>query len=206
MAGPISSLLLKTHKKETEPPKEAEGPTKPEPPRESTSRAMKPSLPTDQPAYESKQEPTADEAPQGEAEKSALTRLHDAEKAPATIEVEVPEDKPLSFKDRLDELDRLIQLDTGITAFTIDTVRSHVKQIMVDLKEQPELDSILIDRDVHNILLFIRTVKEKAVIVREDTKEKKVKKSKKGGLSESIFAGKNPLMPVDLKGLGNLKT
>lgn len=108
---------------------------------------------------------------------------------------------PMNFQDRLNELDRLIQLDAKIGEFTFDAVRGHVKQVMIDLKTQPELDSCLIDRDVHNIIAFIRSVKQDATKVIETTKVKRVAKSKKGKPSFDFDLSK---MPAGLGGLGKL--
>lgn len=126
---------------------------------------------------------------------------------------------PQSFKHRLDELDKLVSSQLGINAFTIDAVRGHVKQIMMDLTTQPELEAILIDRDVHNVLRFIRHVKDDASATRVVVKEKKAvaaKKAKKikGGLSGFTFEGltlpgmkeAQPGMPATLGDLGRMKT
>ena len=109
-----------------------------------------------------------------------------------------------SFQERLDLLDSLIQADLKISKFSFDSVRMHVRQIMIDLKEQPELDSCLIDRDVHNILRFIRTVKDTALETHVVKKVKKETKAKKGGVGDfRISLGS---LPVNLKALSQLKT
>lgn len=95
------------------------------------------------------------------------------------IFVQPKEDAGPAFKATLDKLDALVQSELGISPYTIDVIRGHVKQIMLDLVTQPELDSILIDRDVHNVLAFIRHVKVDAVEARESTKTKKVAKAAK---------------------------
>jgi hypothetical protein len=104
----------------------------------------------------------------------------------------------LGFKERLDELDRLCMSELGLSPYTIDTVRGHVKVIMTDLLQQPELDSILIDRDVHNVMKFIRYVKEDAQASKESItakRETKAKKTSKTGMMLSIL-DKLPAMDI----------
>lgn len=129
---------------------------------------------------------------------------------PANFEMEplpvlVVEAAPdIGFKDRLDELDRLCMSEFGVSKLTVDAIRGHVMVIMKTLQTEPELDNILIDRDVHNILTFIRFVKNEAVASRESTQAKKETKAKKalklGGFTMDAF------VPLSLEGLGNLKT
>src|SRR5690606_40432430 len=61
----------------------------------------------------------------------------------------------------------------------IDTVRSYVRVIFQELKENPELDSILIDKDIRNVMMFIRETRETALATQNQTKEKKAKASAK---------------------------
>lgn len=87
--------------------------------------------------------------------------------------------KAVDFKKLLDDLDAIVSSELGIQKLTIDTTRQHVKQIMLDLVTQPELDAFIIDRDVHNILSFIRFVKDDAVVVKVEQKERKAKTTEK---------------------------
>lgn len=119
--------------------------------------------------------------------------------------------EPSLFKQNLDQLDELIKAEHGLSAFNIDMVRGYVKQIMVDLQMQPDLDAILIDRDVHNVLMFIRHVKDQAVESRTATATKKATKvAKAGRLGDFKFApldlGGGMIAPPDLTGLGKIKT
>ena len=115
-------------------------------------------------------------------------------------------EKQRVFKDKMEALDALISADNGINTFTIDDIRRYVKDIMVTLHREPELDAILIDRDVHNILRFIRYVKDQAFDGAVTAQEKRVAKVKKavgvqknkeamrkllGGLSLSGFSADN---------------
>lgn len=105
------------------------------------------------------------------------------------------EDAGPVFKDRLQLLDNLVSSELGISPYTVDVIRSHVKQIMMDLVTQPELDAILIDRDVHNVLAFIRYVKVDAAEAREVVKVKKTAKATKDSKFRSF--------DLDLTALGN---
>lgn len=104
---------------------------------------------------------------------------------------------------QLNKLDELIQSESGINSFNMDTVRSYVRTIMTDLKNQPELDAIWIDRDVHNILHFIRTVKDSATMVKVEKKAKKAEKNAKKVRFKINFNEGD--MPSGLKDLSNFK-
>ena len=115
--------------------------------------------------------------------------------------------QPEEFKERLDKLDALIQAEQGINSYTMDAVRGYVKTIMVDLQKQPELDSCLIDRDIHNVLHFIRTVKDNAAESRTVAKAKReVKSSKAKGLANFQLTPISFELPKGLEMLGKLKT
>lgn len=188
-------------------------------------RAATPSIPTT--IQPKKEEPALDGESETEAEEDAsivedLGNPGDSEDAEVgaseeavrqestelvkTIDAspEISEDFLGSFQERLNHLDTLIQADLKISAFSFDLVKSHVRQIMIDLKEQPELDSCLIDRDVHNILRFIRSVKDTALETHVVKKTKKEAKAKKGGVGD--FKIDLMSLPMNLKALGNLKT
>jgi len=116
---------------------------------------------------------------------------------------------PESLKSRLDSLDAIISSELGISTLTLDAIRAHVMEIMVTLKGQPELDSILIDRDVHNVLAFIRNVRVDAIESRAATKVKAAKAvAKKGSLSGLVlpsFTGLDSPIPPNLEGMAKLK-
>lgn len=104
----------------------------------------------------------------------ATIQTFDSTERPATTD-----EKQRVFKDKMEALDALISADNGINQFTIDDIRRYVKEIMVTLHREPELDAILIDRDVHNILRFIRFVKDQAFDGATATQEKRVVRVKK---------------------------
>lgn len=114
-----------------------------------------------------------------EAEVLLVEEPIDSKEVTVFVEPATRQDAGPVFKDRLDMLDSLVSSELGISPYTIDVIRSHVKHIMMDLVTQPELDSILIDRDVHNVLAFIRHVKVDAAEARTVTKVKKETKVKK---------------------------
>jgi hypothetical protein len=100
------------------------------------------------------------------------------QQATATQALKDAEPKP-DFRGRLAKLDSLIADDLGLTITTIDSARNYVKEIMIQLKEEPELDSILIDRDVHNIIAVIRHIRIDAAAAMATGKEKSEKRVKK---------------------------
>lgn len=132
-------------------------------------------------------------------------------------DLKLPTRDPKDFKGLLDRLDEVITSQLGISKLTIDSIRGYVKQIMMDLQTQPDLDALLIDRDTHNVLKFIRYVKDDAVIARGQIQDKKTAKAKKKFnplegfvLGNLTNAGAPPnggiLQGLDLEKLAKLKT
>lgn len=118
---------------------------------------------------------------------------------------------PLNFQERLNELDRLVNSQMGISLATIDTIRGHVMQIMIDLKQQPELDSCLIDRDVHNVLAYVRHTHVSARQELESSvKKKEVRAAKKGKgrFDVDLLDGPGSMFdsPNSLEELGDIET
>lgn len=62
------------------------------------------------------------------------------------------------FKAQLARLDELIKTDavTPIDGILLAEARGCVASVMKDLQAHPELDSILIDNDIHNIISYVR--------------------------------------------------
>ena len=108
---------------------------------------------------------------------------------------------PMDFKELLDSFDAAMVRDKGITDFNLDLSRAYVKRIMVDLKENPEFDGLMIDRDVHNIMTFIRAVHERARIGVVEKKEKAATKTKKVPASKRFNLDDKVL---DLGALGDI--
>lgn len=163
-------------------------------------------------------QPKVQESEEGEADSEGTVAepsgsdFADLESAADAGEAEVLSG-PAGFQRKLDRLDELIAEDNDIGPMTIDSVRKYVMQIMIDLKEQPELDSCIIDRDVHNVLAFIRATKVDAVETRETAKIKREKREagKRKGPKKGFNFGDGPfgggggvLNPDSMKDLSNL--
>ena len=96
------------------------------------------------------------------------------------------------FKFTLDLLDaKLTEIHGRMDNFNIDSIRSIVSRIMIDLKEHPDYEGLYLgDRDVHNIMAFMYSVREQAVesnvkkVVKAETKSKK--NEKKSALALSL--------------------
>ncbi|KAK0039441.1 hypothetical protein Bpfe_031118 [Biomphalaria pfeifferi] len=116
--------------------------------------------------------------------------------------------KRMILDDGKDVRNLLDAIDSTIESFQdklagpgLITLRNYVQSLMVTLKQHPEFDSILIDKDVHNVMRFIRAVRGEALAAR-DIKEVKreVKKAKaaatpaKGLSSNSLASAFSALM------------
>lgn len=96
------------------------------------------------------------------------------------------------FKFTLDLLDaKLTEVHGRLDQFNIDTIRSIVSRIMIDLKEHPDYDGLYLgDRDVHNIMAFMYSVREQAMesnvkkVVKAEVKS--AKQQKKATLAISL--------------------
>lgn len=106
-----------------------------------------------------------------------------------------PTSGPAGFRAVLDYLDELIGTTTQIQLIQMDAARSHVKTIMQQLVSNPEYDEILVDKDVHNVMVFVQssvTMAQAGFVQKKQTKEKKeAKKSKYGNMTfdENILLG-----------------
>lgn len=79
---------------------------------------------------------------------------------------------PDMISERLARLDRLAN-EIGISQINIDAARGYLKEVMVELKVHPEYESILIDKDVHNIMKFVRASQTKVGAEREKLTQKR---------------------------------
>jgi hypothetical protein len=77
---------------------------------------------------------------------------------PTVIEVDEVEieSSPEGMRAKLDRLDRLIIAGSGVDQTSIDTARNYVQDIMIELKTHPEYSGVLVDKDVHNVMSFVR--------------------------------------------------
>lgn len=111
-------------------------------------------------------------------------------------------DGATAFKMELDQLDSLLFRDIPdqINPVNYDGVRNTVKRIMADLKANPAYDQLMIDRDVHNIIAFIRATRRSAVdtnLVRAAKAEVKASSKSRRNVTFNIadddsFAGAKP--------------
>lgn len=83
---------------------------------------------------------------------------------------------PEKFEDVLKKFDELMIRDQGVNDLNVGHLRDYVKRIFVDLKENPEYDGLIVDRDVHNVIKFMRAVKGQAQELAVDKKAKAAKK------------------------------
>lgn len=119
------------------------------------------------------------------------------------VETSTKAERIEQFKTILDNFDHLINSEFGIHPITQEKIRGFVKEVMRTLQVEPELDAILIDRDVHNILHYIRSTKDQAVASRAVAKEKKIVKAKKAGRFKDFDLDS---VGLTLPALGGLKT
>jgi hypothetical protein len=105
---------------------------------------------------------------------------------------------PANFQHTLRQLDTLVGESTGIQQIQLDIARKYVMEIMVTLRTHPEFDGILVDKDIHNVMVFVQSsmnlatagfVEKKA---KAATRESKKKASSYGGMTfEMIEFGGN---------------
>lgn len=96
-----------------------------------------------------------------------------------------------SVRHLCDAIDTLIESHDRLVGPSLITLRGYVQTLMVTLKARPEFDEIIIDKDVRNVMRFIRTVRETALATRETKMVKKaVRETKKAKSApvESAFA------------------
>jgi len=142
-------------------------------------------------------------APQSVESLQRSLSVQSAQSRGELVETATKEERIGQFKDLLDNFDSLINSEFGIHPITQDKIRGFVKEVMKTLQTEPELDAILIDRDVHNILHYIRSTKDQAVASRAVTKEKKAVRAKKAGRFKDFDLDS---IGLTLPALGGLKT
>lgn len=74
-----------------------------------------------------------------------------------------------------DRLDAKLEAEGGanLAGPNLFEVRNYVQTLMVTLKTRPEFDEVIIAKDVHNVMKFIRATREEALAMREIKTEKK---------------------------------
>jgi hypothetical protein len=91
---------------------------------------------------------------------------------------------PTDFQEVLNRFDTIMQRDHGTIDINLPRIRDYVMRIMEDLRENPEYEGMLLDRDVRNVIGFIRRTSVQAanVVVEKQVKSaKKVSKAAKSG-------------------------
>lgn len=78
-----------------------------------------------------------------------------------------------------DKLDSIIGNNPNLVGPPLIEARGYVQRLMVTLKERPEFDSFVIDKDVRNIMRFIRSTREESLAMREVKTVKKVQRQVK---------------------------
>lgn len=85
----------------------------------------------------------------------------------------ITENQP--FNELLERLDSLFDQDLQLDDFNVQPARDIVEVIMRQLKEDPNLDGMMIDKDAANIIAFVRKVKGVALNAATEKKEKAAK-------------------------------
>jgi len=116
---------------------------------------------------------------------------------------------PENFQEMLDKFDKLMIRDQGVNDLNVGHFRDYVKRIFVELKENPEYDGLIIDRDVHNVIKFMRAVKGQAqeLAVEKKTKAAKTQANKAKSNRFAAIAGNLDLggkMPATIQDMSNL--
>ena len=117
---------------------------------------------------------------------SPVNRLLAAQKAAAVAPKQESYDHlfdkiPENFKEVLDRFDELLIRDQGVNDMNVMHLRDYVQRIFVDLANNPEYDGLLIDRDVHNVIKYMRAVKGQAQELAVEKQAKAAKSSANRG-------------------------
>lgn len=122
---------------------------------------------------------------------------------------------PAGFRAKLDAFDSLVGHLTAIDPIMHSVVKGHVKSLMLDLNASPEMRELLLDKDVHNIMVFVQSATAKADVHFESVATKRIAKEAKGKNENkaSIGAALDDLLlsfgkpkPKDVNSLANLNT
>jgi hypothetical protein len=89
-----------------------------------------------------------------------------------------------SVRELCDKIDAMIAADQMVAGPSLATLRNYVMTLMMTLKSKPEYDSVIIDKDIRNVMTFIRSTRQESLDLREiKTTKKAVRAAKKEGLS-----------------------
>lgn len=91
-----------------------------------------------------------------------------------------------------DEIDSMIgNFDNLLVGPSLIQLRGYVMTLMVTLKQNPEFDSVMIDKDVRNVMRVIRSIREEALAsrsIKEVKREVKKAKASAGSAKKSILS------------------
>lgn len=82
-----------------------------------------------------------------------------------------------SVRELCDRIDKLIEGNPTLVGPSLADLRNYVQQLMITLKSRPEFDGVVLDKDVRNVMIFIRKTREEALGLREVKVVKKVAKA-----------------------------
>lgn len=91
-------------------------------------------------------------------------------------------DNETSVRALCDHIDTLIESNPKLIGPPLVDLRNYVQRLMITLKQRPEFDSVIIAKDVRNVMTFIRAARGEALELREvKTTKKAVRGLKKEG-------------------------
>lgn len=172
--------------------------------------ALKPATP------EVEKEPAEEKAPEPKPSRilDSVRVAADNAKQDAIDYSFIVDDMPKDFQEILDRFDSIMSREAvGDLDVNLPKLRDYVKKIMTELKENPEYDNLIIDRDVHNIFKFLRRIKSEAQQIQStkaakaETRSKKPKAIAKYDLdfgSMDLGASGGPKTLKDLSEIGDI--
>lgn len=96
-------------------------------------------------------------------------------------------DETNSVRALCDKIDVMLESNPNLAGPPLFELRNHVQTLMITLKQRPEFDSVLIAKDVRNVMKFIRAARNQALELREVKSAKKVvRTAKKDGIALAL--------------------
>lgn len=96
-----------------------------------------------------------------------------------------------SVRELCDRLDNMIgdKAAPDLQGPNLFEIRNYVQTLMITLKSRPEFDSVVIDKDVRNVMKFIRATRQEALELREVKTVKKATRAVKKEVTSSKTKG-----------------
>jgi hypothetical protein len=94
-----------------------------------------------------------------------------------------------SVRQLCDRIDSLIEGNDALAGPALIETRNYVQQLMITLKSRPEFDSVLIDKDVRNVMKFIRATRHETLELREIKTVKKATRAANKEKKQSSLSG-----------------